>query len=297
MARQAIAGVAALCLGVTCALVSPAPTDQKYSVLGLAMRVDRARHSMVVSCQAIPGYMEAMTMEFSVQKPEELDAVKPGTLVDFTLVVTKDSSYAQNVRPHQYQSTEQEPMQARQLALLQALVNPKPETPALAVGAAVPDFTLTDQNRQSVRLSQFASKVVAITFTYTSCPLPNFCFRLSNNFGVLQKRFADRLGPDLVLLSITFDPEHDQPEVLAKYAQTWKANSDGWHFLTGSVPEVRRVCQMFGVNFWPDEGLMTHSLHTVVIDRHGKIVANLEGNEFTAQQLGDLVESVLSRNE
>ena len=33
---------------------------------------------------------------------------------------------------------------------------------------------------------------------------------------------------------------------------------------------------------------MNHSLHTVLISRSGKLVANLEGNDFTAAQLGDL---------
>jgi protein SCO1/2 len=51
---------------------------------------------------------------------------------------------------------------------------------------------------------------------------------------------------------------------------------------------------MFGEDFFQDEGLMNHSLHTAVIDQKGKLVANLEGNEFSAQQLGDLVESVVS---
>jgi hypothetical protein len=44
-----------------------------------------------------------------------------------------------------------------------------------------------------------------------------------------------------------------------------------------------------------DEGLMIHALHTVVIDRQGKLVANLEGNEFTADQLGDLIQTVVQR--
>ena len=65
---------------------------------------------------------------------------------------------------------------------------------------------------------------MALTFIYTSCPLPNYCFRLSNNFARLQKRFARQLGQDLVLLSMSFDPVHDRPEVLAKYASAWKAD-------------------------------------------------------------------------
>jgi len=47
------------------------------------------------------------------------------------------------------------------------------------------------------------------------------------------------------------------------------------------------------VNYVPDEGLFVHSLHSVVVGRDGKLVANLEGNEFTAQQFGDLLKTVL----
>jgi protein SCO1/2 len=41
---------------------------------------------------------------------------------------------------------------------------------------------------------------------------------------------------------------------------------------------------------------MDHSLHTAIIDRSGRLASNLEGNEFTATQLGDLVQSVLSQS-
>jgi protein SCO1/2 len=54
------------------------------------------------------------------------------------------------------------------------------------------------------------------------------------------------------------------------------------------------VCDLFGEDVFQDEGLMNHSLHTALISRDGKLVANLEGNEFTAAQLGDLTETVLS---
>ena len=60
---------------------------------------------------------------------------------------------------------------------------------------------------------------------------------------------------------------------------------------------LKTVCRRFGVNFWPDEGALTHSLHTIIIDRHGKLAANFEGNEFTAEQLGDFVEAVLGQRE
>ena len=117
--------------------------------------------------------------------------------------------------------------------------------------------------------------------------------RLANHFGVLQRRFRQQLGRDLVLLTVTFDPVHDTPAVLAKYAAQWNADAATWHFLTGAEPEIQRICQLFGVHAFADEGLMDHSLHTVLIDRQGKLVANIEGNQFTAAQLGDLTERVL----
>jgi protein SCO1/2 len=52
---------------------------------------------------------------------------------------------------------------------------------------------------------------------------------------------------------------------------------------------------MFGVDVWQDEAELMHSLHTVVIDRDEKLAVNLEGNQFTARQLGDLVETILDQ--
>jgi protein SCO1/2 len=275
---------------------SHAQADQRYAASGIILRVDRVHHSFQVSCKEIPGYMGAMVMDFPVRKAEELDQLQPGLLIDFTIVVSQHSAAAESIHIHLFQSSEREPMADRQLSLLSSLVDPtsggaKP----LRVGQRVPDFSLISQNREPVRLSQFSGKVVAITFLYTHCPLPNYCFRLSNNFGLTRNRFASRMGRDLVLLSITFDPEHDQPEVLKHYAENWKAGDvSGWYFLTGPIAEVQKVSLEFGMNFWQDEGLLTHGLHTVVLDRTGRIVANLEGNEFTSQQLGDLLQAVMS---
>jgi len=166
----------------------------------------------------------------------------------------------------------------------------------LQVGQSVPNFSLTDQIGHLVSLSQFKGKVVAVTFIYTRCPLPDYCVRLSNNLGVLQRRFKSAMGGDLILLTILIDPIHDQPEALADYARTWKADARTWHFLTGSVSDIRQLCRKFDMDFYPDEALLVHSFHTVVIDRSGKLAANLEGNTFTAQQLGDLVQTVMARS-
>ena len=284
MTRRGVLALAACSVG-------SAWSAKRYPVTGIILTVDRAHHSFMASIAAIPGYMEAMSMPFSVRDARELASLQAGAYVEFTLVVESDNSWVEGIRMHHFVSMEQEPLLARRLQLLQGAEPLK----GPAIGQAVQDFTLTDQTGRQVSLSQFAGKVVGVTFIYTSCPLPNYCFRLSNNFGRLNQRFAGRMGRDLVLLSVTIDPVHDRPDVLAKYAGTFKADPRSWHFLTGTLPEVQSVCRQFGLNVWQDEGLFTHALHTVVIDRAGKVAADFEGNEFSAQQLGDFVLAVIQR--
>jgi len=282
-------------LGFTALLflaVHPSVAAQEYPVTGMVLKVDRASNTFTASIQAIRGFMPAMAMPFEVRQRKELDGLVPGAAVEFMLVVDQTSSHAERIRVVRYQSAEQDPLAASRLKLLTQIAGAAPRK-VLAIGETVPDFRLTNQKRRPVALPDLRGKVVAINFIYTSCALPNFCLRIANNFGVLQKRFKEQLGRDLVLLTVTFDPVHDTPEVLAKYASRWNADPATWHFLTGPARDVQRVCHLFGVDVFPDEGLMNHSLHTAIIDRQGKMVANIEGNQFTADQLGDLTEAVL----
>ena len=267
--------------------------DKEYVVKGMVLSVDAPAKAFVVSHERIAGLMEAMTMPFEVRQAGDLRDVVPGAIVEFTLVVGDTTSYARSVVVRRYQTIERDPSTARRLATMKRMAGLA--TPPLAIDAAVPDFALIDQQRQRVTLAGLSGKVVAVNFVYTRCALPQFCLRMSNNFAALQKRFARELGRELVLLTITFDPERDTPEALASYASRWQANLAGWHFLTGSSADIRRVCGFFGQEAFADEGLMNHSLHTVVIGRTGTLVANIEGNQFTPEQLGDLVAATLRR--
>jgi protein SCO1/2 len=269
--------------------------SQNYDVTGVLLQVDRQRQTISVSCKEISGYMDAMVMAFPVREKKMLEGLEPGMTIEFSLVVDTDSSYAENLRVRPFESLELDPTEARRFKLMEkSMASRSAATEVLHIGQPVPDFSLTDQSRQRVSLSQFAGKVVAITFIYTRCPRPDYCVRLSNNFGLLQRRFQSRLGQDLVLFTVVIDPAHDQPEALANYARTWKADARTWHFLTGPLPDIQKLCRKFDMAFYPDEALLVHSFHTLVIDRKGRLAANLEGNDFTAQQLGDLVQSVLT---
>jgi protein SCO1/2 len=278
---------------VIVALLAVPSAQERRTMTGVVLKVDPPARTMVVSTDKVPGFMDAMAMPFSVPQAAMLDGLAPGTTIEFSYVVGRDGSHAENIRVRGFESLEQKPMELRRLKLLTGLASPESRAGILAVHQPAPEFVLTDQSGQRVALSSLAGKVVAVTFTYIRCPNPAYCFRLASNFSQLQKRFKDRLGRDLVFLTIVIDPEHDQKGALAEYARTWTADSKVWHFLTGPAPEIKRVAHLFGVDFWGDEGSIIHSFNTVVIDRQGKLAANLEGNQFTAQQLGDVVKTVM----
>jgi protein SCO1/2 len=259
---------------------------------GMVLQVDAARRSVVVSHDAVPDVMPEMAMPFDVRNPSELKGLAPGAIVSFTLVIRGAASHIEHVQILRYESIERDPIAARRLRLLQNATREPATVPA--VGQTAPDFTLIDQAHAAIALSRLRGKVVALNFVYTSCVLPQFCYRLASQFSVVQKRFKERMGRDLVLLTTTFDPVRDTPERLAEYSRQWTADA-AWHFLTGAPGDVQRVCRLFGVDAFPDEGLIIHSTRTVVIDRRGMLAASIEGNEYTAKQLGDLIDTVLRR--
>lgn len=270
-----------------------AGAEERHDAKGILLQVDVTHHSLLVSCESIPGYMDAMEMPFLVRDARVLRSLTPGTGITFTIDALGGKLYAVDIHEGATATYESEPMQAGQLTALNSMLNPAEK--AVAVGEVVPDFALTDQAGKTVRLSELQGKVVALTFAYSRCPNPNYCFRLSNNLAKVERRFHSRTGRDLVLITIMIDSAHDQGAVLTQFAGVWKADPQRWHFLTGPEPEIQQIAAGFGMNFWHVDGLFTHSLHTVIIDRRGRLAANLEGNQFTPQELGDLVATVMQR--
>jgi len=253
----------------------------RYRVQGLVLDVNRNERTMIVSHRAIPGYMDAMAMPFRVRTAPELDSVKRGDQVEFQLVVKKRTSLAERVRA----GTSAEVANARRGAAPLPLPIPAEK---LALGMPVPDFHLVNESARPVRLSDFAGRIIAVNFIYTRCPLPEVCPRLSANFAHLQKRFRERMERDLVLLSVTLDCQYDTTAVLADYAKRWGARG-GWHFLTGDPADIQVLASQFGLVYWPEDGLLTHTSQTGVISRDGRLSALIEGSSYEEDQLGDLI--------
>jgi protein SCO1 len=254
---------------------------KRYSGSGLVLEVKRPDRTVVMSHDEIRGYMEPMVMPFQVRDARLLAELKRGDRVRFRLAVGKKGSYLDRLAVESAPPADPADWQSPVISRI------------LVPGEPVPDFELTDQNGKRISISQLRGRVIAINFIYTRCPLPDYCPRMTGTFAALSTRFAARLERDLVLLSVSFDPQFDTSEVLSRYAKSFGADRRGWHFLTGTKEEIGRVCGFFGMGYWPDEGSIIHNLQTGLIDRDGRLAANVEGNEYSSRQLGDLVASLL----
>ena len=248
------------------------PEPKRYPLTGQVLAVDAARGLLTINHEDIPNFMPAMAMPYPVATPALLQGRAPGELIKGVLEV--DNSTARLVEITHVGT-----------APLPSEASP-PVGAVLSVGDEVPDTAFVDQDNKRRRLSEWDGTAVVLTFIYTRCPLPNFCPLMDQNFATLQRRLADDtiLRGRVRLITVTFDPEHDTPDVLTAHATKLKADSKVWTFLTGDPATIERFASKFGVSVLRDPKepeQVTHNLRTAVIgpDRHlSKIYS---GNDWT----------------
>jgi protein SCO1/2 len=137
-----------------------------------------------------------------------------------------------------------------------------------AVNVPVPDFTLIDQNGRPFRFAKANGKLIVATFIFTTCP--DVCPLLSAKFAAIQRALESENQRDILLLSITTDPELDTSAVLKTYAERYKADPARWLFLTGSREQLAKVWSDFGINVKKSgPGQVQHTALTTIIDRAG----------------------------
>ncbi len=230
----------------------------RYPLQGVVRAVDRANGIVSIRHDEIAGYMPAMTMPFRLAGAPILDDLRPGDKVRATLVVEGEESRLVDVEITEWADP------------AEAAAN-RPAVPRLEPGAAVPDFALTTQAGAPLNLSDLQGNIVVLTFIYTRCPLPDFCPAMDKRFAELARR-VKLLGDDAArvrLLSISFDPEHDTPEILAKHARAVGAQPPLWTFAVASHSELAKIAPALGLAYGPGENEIIHTLTTAVIDPRG----------------------------
>ena len=264
----AIIAAAAFCVSCRKANDEISPTEktsfQFFSVTGVVNQIEPDGKSLVIKHDEIPNYMPAMTMPFKVKSTNELVGLRPGDRIFFRLLVAAEESWIDSIR----RTGETAEVPTGSMASNTA--------PPLSVSHPLLDFKFTNEFNQPISFNDFRGRAVAFTLFFTRCPIPEFCPRLSKNFSeASQKLRALPSAPtNWHLLSFTFDPDFDSPDVLRAYGKLYGYDSNHWSFVTGPKEKIAELAQASGVTYTPDGANFNHNFRTLVIDAAGRLQMN-----------------------
>lgn len=258
---------------------APTTNQRVFQVKGVVKAIKPAEKEIDIKHEAIPDYMPSMTMPFDVKDTNELAGLVPEQPISFRLTVTDTEGWVDRIKalgPPARTSSNSSPAQPIHM------VQP------LQTGEPLPDYRLTNQLGQVINTAQFKGHALAITFLFTRCPFPTFCPRLANDFAdTQQKMLALQNGPtNWHLLTISFDPDFDRPEVLKSYGEAHNYDPVHWTFATGALADVSSLGDLFGLVFWRDStGSISHNMRIAVIDASGRFQKLFEGKDWTSNDL------------
>lgn len=258
---------------------------ESYTVRGKVVSTDPEHGRVTLDHEAIPGFMEAMTMPYKLAEPSTISELHPGDRISARLQVEKDKDGEyHNERIDQIVITAQAKPDYKPTSMYNV---PTP-------GQDVPDFTLVNQDGKTVRLKDYRGKALLVTFIYTRCPLADFCPKMGRNFLAIDNELSKdkTLYARTHLLSISFDPAYDKPAVLKSYggATTGKFTDekfDHWEFVAPPSDSLNAMEHFFQVGVTPGETKTTlsHSLSTLLIDKNGKIAAWFPGADWNPAEV------------
>jgi len=261
---------------------APSAAARRFPFRGVVKEVDAQKREVTVDHEAVPGFMEAMTMSFPVRDdPQVFEILHPGDRLEAKLVVDGGDYWLEQILTKGFVPTPSAAAGSPATGS-PAVVTPQPNR-GVAVGDLVPDFALTDQTGRTVRLSQMRGNPVAVTFLYTRCPIVTACPLTATKFAKLDALLKEKgFGR---ILTITVDPEHDTPKVLADYASRLGADPARWKFLTGDPKAVAEVATSFGMIYYPEQGQIVHGQAAAVIDPAGRLATIYYGQNWEPEHL------------
>lgn len=243
-----------------------------YHIEGVVRGVDPEGGRVLIRHKEIPGLMKAMTMPFEPEDQAVLGLLRPNDVVEGTLHVERQDGAVRDYRLRDLKVVKHAPPRPPKVEISKTRVEHN-QPPLLKPGELVPDFTMTDQDGRTRKLSDLRGKVVVLTFIYTRCPMPDFCPLMDRKFNELAEHlaaFPDRAAA-VRLISLSFDPQHDTPEVLRKHAAMRGAEPPLWTYAVATRPELAKIAPRLGVFFAPNGQEIAHNLCTAVIAPDGRL--------------------------
>lgn len=143
----------------------------------------------------------------------------------------------------------------------------------------LPAVALEDQDGRPFGLEDYRGRLLAVEFIYTRCT--TLCRSLGMAFRQIRDSVPEEvLGRDFALLSISFDPQHDDLASLAAYGRSYGADGTHWRIARlRDEAQLPALLAAFGVVVIPDRlGGYEHNAAIHLLDRGGKLalISDLE---------------------
>jgi len=148
---------------------------------------------------------------------------------------------------------------------------------------AVPALTVTDADGRISDLRQMLStsrRVSIVEFVYTRCT--SVCLALGSVAQQLQAKIIERgLQSKVRLLSISFDPAHDDAAALRAYSTRMGMDATVWRVIgLAATTDRPKLLDAFGIMVIPAPlGQFEHNAALHVVDEHGRLVRILDLEE------------------
>ncbi|WP_073098791.1 SCO family protein [Leeuwenhoekiella marinoflava] len=135
----------------------------------------------------------------------------------------------------------------------------------------VPHFEFVNQDGDTITENSYKGKVFLVEFFFTRCP--TICIPMNKNLVLIQNKFED--NPDFGIASFSIDPEHDTPEVLKEYTESYGITDPDWNLMTGDREKIYELANV-GFNLLAQEnpnieGNFQHSGLFALVDQNGFI--------------------------
>jgi protein SCO1/2 len=154
----------------------------------------------------------------------------------------------------------------------------------------IPNFSFTNQDGQPVTQADVQNKVYVADYFFTTCQ--SICPIMSKQLDRVAAAYKNEA--DFRILSHTVDPETDTPTQLKGYAQSYKANTKQWIFLTGEKPALYELARKgYLLNLEEGDGGPDDFIHTqnfALIDRHQRIRGFYDGTD--SAQVNNLIQDI-----
>ncbi len=144
----------------------------------------------------------------------------------------------------------------------------------LEVAAAhpeLPDLVLEDMNGREIVLGAPGQTIALAEFIYTTCP--TICRTAGEEMAQLRDRLTVLgLGDRVKLMSISFDPAHDDQEAMMDYGELHGADGFVWTIARPGAGDLAVMLDSFGVQVIPDDfGGYEHNAALHLVDRQGRL--------------------------